>query len=282
MARIRNVKPEFLIDPELQDLEVANPGAYVMLVYEGLWCQSSKNGVFWYEPRVLKLGILPFIQYEIEKTLNILYEKGYIKHFQIEGKKYGFVVKFHKHQTISGQEKTQSAKYPDYVEGSDWEVISDCPIPIEGSEREGRGKADLGLRTLDLGLRTQDMETPPAAQAPKAKKDIAIPDPLYNKIKAAFEKVSGDFTNYAKEGAAIKRIIKLTEGDEVAIEGMVKTFYSLTRSTNKFWSEQPFTPSVLSSGSIWDRVKLAAQKKNQATDTSWIQEFEEQDKAVNV
>lgn len=137
---------------------------------------------------------------------------------------------------------------------------------------------NLNLNLNLNGNGNENMETPPAAQAPKAETSIAIQkpktDPLYSKIKAAFEKVYGDFSDYAKEGAAIKRIIKLTKGDEPAVEIMVKTFYRLTQTSSKFWSEQPFLPSVLSAGSIWDRVKLEA-TKNQEHGKSWERIFAE-------
>lgn len=187
MARIRNIKPEFFINPELQDLEASNPGAYPMMVYEGLWTQSSKNGVFLWEPRILKLYILPFLPFDISETMEILYRAGFLKKFQHEGKKYGYIPTFREHQTISGQEINQKAKYPDYTEGSDWHVSTDMQgsedaqgsdmevtSDVLGSKREARGTADLGHRTLDIGHRTLDVGNargaPTASSAPPPQK----------------------------------------------------------------------------------------------------------------
>ena len=131
---------------------------------------------------------------------------------------------------------------------------------------------------IDEKRTDKKIETPTAAQAP-TKAVVKVPsDPLYTRIKEAFEKGYGDFTDYAKEGAAIKRIIKLTKADSGAAEMMVKTFYRLTKSTTRFWIEQPFLPSILASGSIWDRVKLEAQKAMKSSDVSWAEQFQAEDK----
>ena len=72
MARIRTVKPDFFRDEDLQDLERANPGKYTMLVFEGLWGHCDKNGNFEWKPRTLKLDILPFLDFDMADTLEVL------------------------------------------------------------------------------------------------------------------------------------------------------------------------------------------------------------------
>ena len=81
---------------------------------------------------------------------------------------------------------------------------------------------------------------------------------LYHKIQQSFESVFGQFANYGKEGAAIKRIIKLTNGEEPAIQKMIECYLSLIHGQNRFWQGQPFTPSALVA--VWDRVKVEAYK----------------------
>ena len=77
---------------------------------------------------------------------------------------------------------------------------------------------------------------------------------LYNAIKQRFEEVNGAFANYGKEGAAIKKIIKLTKGYEDEIGIMMKKFQELRCTGDKFWQDQPFLPSVLVS--LWDRIRF--------------------------
>lgn len=75
-------------------------------------------------------------------------------------------------------------------------------------------------------------------------------DPLYHPIEQSFLS-QGRFTNYQKEGALIKDIIKgirnLDPDDpEGAARRILETFRTLTAGNERFWREQPFTPSGLS------------------------------------
>ena len=104
MSRIRSIKPDFFRHEALQDLEVSNPGSYVMLVYAGLWTQCDKNGVFMWRPRQLKLDILPFINFDMNKTLDVLSDSGHVIKYTADGKELGFIPTFKEHQRISGKE----------------------------------------------------------------------------------------------------------------------------------------------------------------------------------
>lgn len=123
-------------------------------------------------------------------------------------------------------------------------------------------------------------EKPPAEAFPPGKVD-----PLYHKIRMAFETVSGRFADYAREGVAIKRIIKFTEGNESKVGQMIETFYNLTKSQDRFWSGQPFLPSILSSGGIWPRVLVEVQKSDQVENVDWydkyVREAQSEKEAVN-
>lgn len=264
MSRIRNVKPEFFRHEQLQELEADHAGLYPMLTFAGLWTASSKNGVFPWKPRNLHLDILPFLAFDMEDTLGLLVNAGFVKRFEVDGKRYGYIPTLKEHQTISGQESKQAAKYPDYVPNTDWEVIG----KVEGSDREVREKADLGLRTLDLGHRTKDIGVTPTEAVSATPSPPEKTDPLYHAIKDSFEVMGGKFSNYAKEGQAIKRIIKIVAGSQDEARRQIETFYRLTKSPDKFWSAQPFTPSVLAS--LWDRVKVQATKQAEVVD--WMAE----------
>ncbi len=113
MPRIRNVKPEFLTHEHLQSLEVSNPGQYIMLTFEGLWIISDRNGVFLYRPKIMHLSILPFIEYDFEKTLDILESNGYFVRYTVDGHEYGRIPTFKIHQAISGKELKGKFIYPE-------------------------------------------------------------------------------------------------------------------------------------------------------------------------
>lgn len=145
MARIRTVKPEYFRHEGLQDLESANPGCHTMLVFAGLWGQCDKNGRFEWKPRTLKLDILPFIDFDMGKTLSLLCEAGFVRKYINDGREYGEIESFEKHQRISGKEAQEPGKHPapiEYIQGS----IGEAPEKQlgwqegKGREREEEGK----------------------------------------------------------------------------------------------------------------------------------------------
>lgn len=139
MARIRNIKPAFFRHEVLQDLEAAHPGAYVMLTYVGLWTQCDAAGIFPWKPRLLKLDILPFLDFNIEHTLTILFDAGFIGRYHTDGSEWGCVYTFSKHQRITGKEATEGEKYPKPGEnkpGNTWETTGKHP----GAQERSTGK----------------------------------------------------------------------------------------------------------------------------------------------
>ena len=112
MARIRTVKPAFLRHEKLQDLEHENPGQYIMIVFMGLWMLSDSKGRFEYKPRSMKLDILPFLDYDMQKSLEVLEKNGFIRSYEVNGCRYGIVPTFRDHQRITGKELTEGEKFP--------------------------------------------------------------------------------------------------------------------------------------------------------------------------
>ena len=131
MARIRTVKPEFFRHEGLQDLERDHPGSYPMLVFVGLFGHCDKGGVFEWKPRVLKLDILPFLDFDMAETLDILEQAGQVQKFEAEGKTYGFIPTFTEHQSISGKESQAPVKFP--------RPAGETLEHGKGSDREGSG-----------------------------------------------------------------------------------------------------------------------------------------------
>jgi hypothetical protein len=113
MARIRSIKPEFFIDEDLQDLEAANPGAYCMLVFSGLWTVADREGRFEWRPRRLKLEILPFLDYDLGVTLDLLDEHGYLIRYEVEGRTYGFIKNWSRHQLVPRDEPQSEIPSPE-------------------------------------------------------------------------------------------------------------------------------------------------------------------------
>ena len=157
MARIRSIKPEFFKHGDLQDLEVANPGQYVMLVYAGLWTQCDKNGVFFCRARELKTDILPYIDFDMQKTLDILEKEGYFRRFRHKNRDYGYIQNFKKYQFPTKKEKDSPTRYPTPPSGihSDYEEITgnhagEVPGEVPGD--------DAGNHTGAEGLKDKRIE----------------------------------------------------------------------------------------------------------------------------
>jgi len=112
MGRIRTIKPQLFRHEELQDLEVTHPGQHIILTFIGLLTVADANGVFEWKPRTIKLDVLPFIEYEQERTLNILTDAGLLIKYTTEGRTFGCIPTFRKHQRITGREFIEGGKHP--------------------------------------------------------------------------------------------------------------------------------------------------------------------------
>lgn len=111
-GRIRSVKPQLFQHEGLNDLEAANPGLHVILTFIGLFTQADGEGLFEWKPRTLKLHILPFVEYDQAAALQKLCDAGHILYYKFEGKEYGKIINFTKHQRIVGKEFSAASKFP--------------------------------------------------------------------------------------------------------------------------------------------------------------------------
>ena len=152
MPRIRTIKPEFFRDEDLQDIEAQHGGCYPMLVYAGLWGHCDKNGTFPWQPRQLKLDILPFLPFNMEQSLQVLEGAGFVKKWEALGKQWGSIPRFLDHQRISGSEATDPSKFPVYQAPTEKEALGkqrgstrDELVSQEGKGREGKGSTAFAL-----------------------------------------------------------------------------------------------------------------------------------------
>jgi len=95
---------------------------------------------------------------------------------------------------------------------------------------------------------------------------------LYHAIEKSFLSKNDDtFTDYGKEGKAIKNLIKKArarapDAPEVFAAQMIEAFWKLKNSGDKFYSSQPFIPSALNASGIWDRVLETLRDKSKSAD----------------
>lgn len=113
MGRIRTLKPDAFRHELLQELETKHRDKSPILVFFGLFTVSDKLGRFAWEPKQLKLDILPFVPFEMEQTLDLLRTHGFVQPYRVGGKAYGWIPSWKKHQRITGTESTAPPRYPD-------------------------------------------------------------------------------------------------------------------------------------------------------------------------
>jgi hypothetical protein len=100
MARIRYLKPDFFVDSDLSELSFQH-----RLIFAGLWCHADKAGRLKYEPKKLKVQIVPYDNIKMELILNDLSKKPFIQIYEVEGVRYIQIVNWDKHQNPHNTEK---------------------------------------------------------------------------------------------------------------------------------------------------------------------------------
>jgi hypothetical protein len=144
VARIRSIKPSFFRDEDLQDLERANPGKHTMLVFAGLWGHCDKNGNFEWKPRTLKLDILPFLDFDMAETLEILRADGFLRKYAVDGREYGHIPTFDEHQRITGKEAQDPERFPTDSPSNTGDTGGKQQGGQEGKGREGNKEGKGG------------------------------------------------------------------------------------------------------------------------------------------
>lgn len=133
MSRIRSVKPDFFRHEGLQTLEAEHPGYFCMLVFEGLWVICDRAGRFEWKPRTIKLDVLPFLDYDIAGTLQLLMGAGFIHRYEVQGKVYGCIPSWEAHQTFESL-KNEKVRFPD----------PSGLFPDKSGKGPGQGRDQLG------------------------------------------------------------------------------------------------------------------------------------------
>jgi hypothetical protein len=105
--RIRTVKPEFFVHAEIADLE-HETGLPIRLAFIGLWCAADREGRFKWDPRRLGVQILPYDNVDFETIMESLASRGFIEKYEVDGRTYGVVPSFSRHQVINNREPESS------------------------------------------------------------------------------------------------------------------------------------------------------------------------------
>lgn len=103
MARIRTIKPEFFKHETLFDAE-QETGLPLRLAFAGLWTVCDREGRFEWRPRAIKTDAMPYDDVDFSRVLDALTTRGFVVRYRVDGKEFGHVPGFSRHQVINGRE----------------------------------------------------------------------------------------------------------------------------------------------------------------------------------
>ena len=112
MARIRTVKPELFKHAGLFDAEIAYQ-LPVRLAFIALFTCCDRRGRFRWDPRRLKLDILPYDPVDISHVLDALVTRGFVVKYEHKNEVYGCIPSRHKHQYINHRELESEIPFPE-------------------------------------------------------------------------------------------------------------------------------------------------------------------------
>lgn len=93
MARIRSVHPGFFSDEDVVEVSFV-----ARLALIGLGVEADDKGVFPWKPKTLKMRVFPADNVDMHGILAELDEADLVRSFEVEGRRYGVIRNFRKHQ----------------------------------------------------------------------------------------------------------------------------------------------------------------------------------------
>lgn len=169
MARIRSIKPDFFRHRRLY-LAEKEAGLPLRIAFAGLWCCADREGRFKWEPEELKLDCLPYDEVEFSRVLDALATRQFIAKYEVDGRFYGFIPGFRKHQVVNNRESASNIPEPPQKiktlptrEGRDDDASATRHDPaqaegeVEGNGREGSTTLAPRASLRDAGVNGHDL-----------------------------------------------------------------------------------------------------------------------------
>ncbi len=153
MARIRTVKPEFFAHEELGALPFA-----ARLLAIGLMQLADSEGRLRWVPKQIEAHVFPWDDVDLDELASGLEGAGFLVRYEVDGRRFGALPNFCKHQRLSGKEAGMGSALPEYSpsasRGSNWENPS-ASRPEHKQERADRGEAPERFPGKHLGAQEQ-------------------------------------------------------------------------------------------------------------------------------
>ena len=114
MSRIKTVKPELFKHLALFEAEEKYQ-LPLRIAFVGLFTCCDRRGRFLWQPRRLKVDILPYDDANIDDVLNALIDSGFITAYEVNGIVYGCIPTWGSHQVPNNKE--HESKLPEIKRG---------------------------------------------------------------------------------------------------------------------------------------------------------------------
>ena len=116
MSRIRTVKPELFKHEDLFEAEISSK-LPLRLAFIALFTCCDREGRFKWQPRRLKLDLLPYDEnIDIKEVLEKLAQHGFVQKYEYQGKWYGCIPSWTKHQQINNREIKSDLPAPQAIQ----------------------------------------------------------------------------------------------------------------------------------------------------------------------
>ncbi|NUQ28008.1 MAG: hypothetical protein HOQ35_05785 [Acidobacteriaceae bacterium] len=159
MARIRTIKPDFFKHEDLFDLE-QETGLPVRIAFAGLWTVADRDGRFEWKPRTLTTDVLPHDPVDFAQVLQALETRGFLNTYEVDGRRYGVIPSWDRHQVINNRESQSvlppppqldnaSATCESRVQDADEDSLVHAPAEGKGREGERKGREQRGRARVD-------------------------------------------------------------------------------------------------------------------------------------
>lgn len=160
-SRIRTVKPELFRHEGLFEAEQES-GLPLRLAFIGLFTVCDRDGIFRWQPRQIKLDVMPYDSHDFSRVLDALMTRGFIRRYACGSEEYGVIPTFLRHQVINNREK--NSVYPRIDEADKVYGNENSDLPTEEArvidasatrhgnvQGEGKGKGREGEQEGEHG-----------------------------------------------------------------------------------------------------------------------------------
>ena len=143
MGRIRTIKPEFFRHEALFEAE-KETGLPLRVAFAGLFTCADREGRFEWRPKQLKLDVLPWDECDFSRVLDALMTRQFIVKYTSEGREYGHIPSWRRHQALNNRERESELPDP-----SKCQIVTDASTTREPrdtaiTEWKGNGKGREG------------------------------------------------------------------------------------------------------------------------------------------